>query len=293
MARVLKADRSCHSLEDAIQYLSSQMKKRPKLCVLIGSKCKSTEPDHVYLRQIQKEAEKYGVDLAVLEKNVLSPQESLFAAATKAQVIESPDGAMVLSNFPSLKSFPWVSRCDLDRSWALLGEDVLNLSRANYPRFSCTADAVHQILKHNGVPLAGKKVGVVGRSAKVGLSTALLLMQANATVTIYHSFSDLQGLKNEDIVVSAIGKPKLLTADFFCEGQTVIDVGINTDPTTGKICGDVDFDNVVKVLGDKGAITPVPGGVGPLTNTILFSRLFFNAWNNQKAEERWGTRPTE
>lgn len=286
MAKILKADAACRVFEDVIQDLSSKLKEHPKLCVLIGSKCKSTEPDHVYLLQIQKQAEKYGVDLVVLEKNVLSLQESLFVAATTTQVFESLDGMMVLSNFPLLKSFPGVSRCDLDRSWALLGEDILNLSPVDYSRFSCTANAVYQMLKHNDVPLAGKKVGVVGRSAKVGLSTALLLMQANATVTIYHSFSDLQGLKNEDIVVSAVGKPKLLTADLFCGGQTVIDVGINTDPATGKICGDVDFDNVVEVLGDKGAITPVPGGIGPLTNTILFSRLFSNAWNKQKEEER-------
>lgn len=285
MAKILKADAACHVFEDVIQDLSSKLEKRPKLVVLIGDKCKSTESDYVYLRQIQRRAEKYGVDLVVLERSVLSSRKSILTAVADTVVNERPDGAITLSDFSSLESSPWLPQYDIDRSWSI-GWDILDSSPVDYRRFSCTANAVYQLLRHNDVPLTGKKIGVVGRSAKVGLSTAFLLMQTNATVTVYHSLSDLSGLKSEDIVVSAVGKPKFLTADLFREGQTVIDVGINTNPSTGEICGDVDFDNVKKVLGDKGAITPVPGGIGPLTNTLLFSRLFSNAWNKQKEEER-------
>lgn len=285
MAKILKADAACHVFEGVIQDLSSKLEKRPKLVVLIGDKCKSTESDHVYLRQIQRRAEKYGVDLMILERSVLSSRKSILTAVADTVANERPDGAISLSDFSSLESSPWLPQYDIDRSWSI-GWDILDSSPVDYRRFSCTANAVYQLLRHNDVPLTGKKIGVVGRSAKVGLSTALLLMQANATVTVYHSLSDLSGLKSEDIVVSAVGKPKFLTADLFREGQTVIDVGINTNPSTRKICGDVDFDNVKKVLGDKGAITPVPGGIGPLTNTLLFSRLFSNAWNKQKEEER-------
>lgn len=285
MAKILKADAACHVFEDVIQDLSSKLEKRPKLVVLIGDKCKSTGSDHVYLRQIQRRAEKYGVDLVVLERSVLSSRKSILTAVADTVVNERPDGAITLSDFSSLESSPWLPQYDIDRSWSI-GWDILDSSPVDYRRFSCTANAVYQLLRHNDVPLTGKKIGVVGRSAKVGLSTALLLMQANATVTVYHSLSDLSGLKSEDIVVSAVGKPKFLTADLFREGQTIIDVGINTNPSTREICGDVDFDNVKKALGDKGAITPVPGGIGPLTNTILFSRLFSNAWNKQKEEER-------
>ncbi len=287
MAKILKADSVNRVFEDVIQDLSSKLEKRPKLAVLIGDRCKSTEPDHVYLRQIQKRAEKYGADLVVLEQSVLSSSLTLYRTAETAEKKENLDGAMTLSDFSSLDRSPWSYYYDLDRNGASIAYDILNQSPVDYQRFSCTANAVYQVLKHNDVPLTGKKVGVVGRSARVGLSTALLLMQANATVTVYHSLSDLHGLKDEDIVVSAVGKPKFLTADLFQEGQTVIDVGINTDPTTGKICGDVDFDNVEKVLGDEGAIAPVPGGIGPLTNTILFSRLFFNAWKKQRGFPEW------
>ena len=286
MAKILKADAACHVFEDVIQDLSSKLEKRPKLVVLIGDKCKSTESDYIYLRQIQRRAEKYRVDLVTLERSVLSSNRTLLRTAEIAEKKESLDGAMTLSEFSSLNCSPWSHYYDLDHDGVSIAYDILDSSPVDYRRFACTANAVYQLLRHNDVPLTGKKIGVVGRSAKVGLSTALLLMQANATVTVYHSLSDLSGLKSEDIVVSAVGKPKFLTADLFREGQTVIDVGINTDPSTRGICGDVDFDSVEKALGDKGAITPVPGGIGPLTNTILFSRLFSNAWNKQKEEER-------
>ena len=282
MAKILKADSVNHVFEDVIQDLSYKLEKRPRLVVLIGDRCKSTEPDYVYLSQIQKRAKKYGVDLVALERSVLSSNLTLSHTAETAEKEENLDGAITLSDFSSLDRSPWSYYYDLDHNGISIAYDILNSSPVDYQRFSCTANAVYQLLRHNDIPLTGKKIGVVGRSAKVGLSTALLLMQANATVTVYHSLSDLSGLKSEDIVISAVGKPKFLTADLFREGQTVIDVGLNTDPSTGKVCGDVDFDNVKKALGDEGAITPVPGGIGPLTNTILFSRLFSNAWKKQK-----------
>ena len=282
MAKILKADSVNHVFEDVIQDLSYKLEKRPRLVVLIGDRCKSTEPDYVYLNQIQKRAKKYGVDLVALERSVLSSNLTLFRTAETAEKEENLDGAITLSDFSSLDRSPWSYYYDLDHNGTSIAYDILNSSPVDYQRFSCTANAVYQLLRHNDIPLTGKKIGVVGRSAKVGLPTALLLMQANATVTVYHSLSDLSGLKSEDIVISAVGKPKFLTADLFREGQTVVDVGLNTDPSTDRVCGDVDFDNVKKALGDEGAITPVPGGIGPLTNTILFSRLFSNAWKKQK-----------
>jgi len=131
----------------------------------------------------------------------------------------------------------------------------------------CTARACVEILKYYGVPIAGKRVAVFGRSLVIGRPVSMLLMAENATVTICHSRSEnAEAIAREaDIVVAALGKAKALGGDYFREGQTVIDVGINFD-AEGKMCGDVDFSAAEPIVG---AITPVPGGVGAVTTAVL------------------------
>ncbi len=132
---------------------------------------------------------------------------------------------------------------------------------------ACTPLGVMKILEHEGVTVEGKHAVVLGRSDTVGKPMALLLLNANATVTVCHSKTrNLNEIcKNADILVSAIGKPKFITADMVKEGAVVIDVGINRDEN-GKLCGDVDFDAVKE---KTALITPVPGGVGPMTIAML------------------------
>lgn len=131
----------------------------------------------------------------------------------------------------------------------------------------CTPAGVIEMLKRSDVEIAGKKCVVVGRSNIVGKPAALLLLRENGTVTVCHSkTANLKEVCCEaDIIVSAIGKPKFITADMVKAGAVVIDVGINR-LDTGKLVGDVDFDEVEKIAS---AITPVPGGVGPMTITML------------------------
>ncbi|MCD8295715.1 MAG: bifunctional methylenetetrahydrofolate dehydrogenase/methenyltetrahydrofolate cyclohydrolase FolD [Clostridia bacterium] len=132
---------------------------------------------------------------------------------------------------------------------------------------ACTPNGVMQMLKRNGVDPRGKCATVVGRSNIVGKPMAMLLLNADATVTVCHSKTpDLkEKCLGADILVAAIGKPKFITADMVKEGAVVIDVGMDRDEN-GKLCGDVDFENVK----DKCSyITPVPGGVGPMTITML------------------------
>lgn len=130
----------------------------------------------------------------------------------------------------------------------------------------CTPKGIIKLLKEANVEIAGKNAVVIGRSNIVGLPVAKLLLNENATVTVCHSRT--QNLKeitaNADILVVAIGKPKFVTADMIKPGATVIDVGVNR--VDGKLVGDVDFDNVKY---RAGIITPVPGGVGPMTITCL------------------------
>lgn len=132
----------------------------------------------------------------------------------------------------------------------------------------CTPKGVIKLLDRAGVEIEGKKAVVIGRSNIVGLPVSKLLLDRNATVTMCHSRTkNLAEITREaDILVVAIGRPKFVTADMVGEGAAVIDVGVNRDPATGKLCGDVDFEGCK----DKASvITPVPGGCGPMTRACL------------------------
>lgn len=134
---------------------------------------------------------------------------------------------------------------------------------------SCTPAGVIQLLKRSGVEIEGKECVIVGRSNIVGKPMALLMLRENATVTVCHSRTkDLKEVtKRADILIVAIGKPKFITKDYVKEGAVVIDVGIHRG-SDNKLCGDVDFDEVEPVTS---AITPVPGGVGPMTIAMLMN----------------------
>ena len=138
----------------------------------------------------------------------------------------------------------------------------------------CTPQAVMEILEHYDIDLTGKKVTVVGRSMVVGKPVAMLLLAKNATVTICHTRTKnlAQECKNADIIVACAGVPKMITSEFVREGQTVIDVGIHV--VDDKLCGDVDYDMVSEIVD---AITPVPGGVGSVTTTVLLKHTVMSA----------------
>ncbi len=132
----------------------------------------------------------------------------------------------------------------------------------------CTPKGIVKLLKAAGVGIAGREAVVVGRSNIVGLPVAKLLLDENATVTVAHSRTrDLAEVtRRAEILVVAIGRPRFVTADMVAEGAVVVDVGVNRDPATGKLCGDVDF---AAVEPKASVITPVPGGVGPMTICCL------------------------
>ena len=148
-----------------------------------------------------------------------------------------------------------------------LAENIGRLALKEEGTVACTPLGVMEMLKRSGISPAGKNAVVVGRSNIVGRPMALLLLNADATVTVCHSKT--KNLKEEclraDILVAAIGKAKFITADMVKEGAVVIDVGMDRDEN-GKLCGDVDFENVKE---KASYITPVPGGVGPMTIAML------------------------
>ena len=148
-------------------------------------------------------------------------------------------------------------------------ETVGNMCIGSKGFLPCTPAGVIQLLKRSNIEIEGKECVVIGRSNIVGKPMALLLLRENGTVTITHSRTkDLRKItKRADILVAAIGKPKFVTADYVKEGAVVIDVGIHRNEDN-KLCGDVDFDDVVDKVS---AITPVPGGVGPMTIAMLMN----------------------
>lgn len=146
----------------------------------------------------------------------------------------------------------------------------------------CTAQAVVELLDYYGMDIRGKSVAVVGRSLVIGRPVAMLLMEKDATVTICHSRTPKlsEVTRGADIVVTATGRAKAYGSEYFASHQTVIDVGINRDPASGKMCGDVNFGEVAAKVS---AITPVPGGLGAVTTAVLVSHVVEAA---KKAAER-------
>lgn len=190
----------------------------------------------------------------------LSADESVDGILVQLPLPKGYDERMLLSLIPDCK--------DVDG----FSPNNLGLLSMNTPNtVSCTPLGVMRLLKSTGVDLAGKHAVVVGRSNTVGKPMAMLLLNANCTVTVCHSkTSDIANFtKQADIVVVAIGKPKFLKASMIKDGAIVIDVGINR--VDGKLCGDVDFDEVAQ---KASFITPVPGGVGPMTISMLLYNTF-------------------
>ena len=151
----------------------------------------------------------------------------------------------------------------------------------------CTPKGILKMLRAAGVEIAGKEAVVIGRSNIVGLPVSKLLLDANATVTMAHSRTRNLGevTRRADILVVAIGRPKFVTADMVRDGAVVIDVGVNRDPETGKLCGDVDF---AAIEPKASVITPVPGGVGPMTICCLmeYDRVLPAAYRAEIAPNR-------
>jgi methylenetetrahydrofolate dehydrogenase (NADP+)/methenyltetrahydrofolate cyclohydrolase len=223
---------------------------------------------HVYVRNKKRACEEVGIISKeyVLSKN--STQETLLELVHNLNNDDSVHGILV--QFPLPEGF-YESEVikaispdkDVDAfSSVNVGKIMLN----NYKFLPCTPAGIMEILKYYSIDVAGKECVVIGRSAIVGKPMSMLLLHADGTVTTTHSKTkNLKEITSRaDILVAAIGKPNFVTSDMVKDGAVVIDVGINR--VDGKLCGDVNFDSVIN---KASAITPVPGGVGPMTIAML------------------------
>lgn len=223
-----------------------------------------------YVTGKAKASAEVGVKNTTIRKSDDISEEELLAIIDELNEDDEVDGILV--------QLPLPKHIDSDKVIAAIKAEkdvdgfhptnVANLWLKKPCVLPCTPKGIIKLLKRANVEIAGKEVVVVGRSNIVGLPVSKLLLNENATVTVAHSRTKDLGevTRRADILVVAIGRPKFVTADMVKEGAVVIDVGVNRDPETKKLCGDVDF---VAIEPKASAITPVPGGVGPMTITCL------------------------
>ncbi len=239
---------------------------RPGLAVVIVG---SDPASCVYVRNKARACEQVGFYSETHELPEETTQEQLLALVDRLNRDEKIHGILVQSPLPKhLNEEEVVLNIDPSKDVdAFHPYNVGKIMIGNHAFLPCTPAGVMELLRRYGIDVSGKECVVVGRSNIVGKPMAMLLLQANGTVTICHSRTkDLAAVcRRADILVCAIGKPRFFTADMVKPGAVVIDVGINRGED-GKLCGDVDFEAVEPIAS---YITPVPGGVGPMTITML------------------------
>lgn len=243
---------------------------RPGLAVVLVGDDPASQ---VYVRNKSRACEEAGIASFQHTLPASTSQPELLALVDKLNRDPAVHGILVQLPVPKHISADAIIRAiapekDVD---GFHPENVGLLATGNARFVPCTPAGVMRLLAHAGVELAGRHAVVVGRSNIVGKPMAMLLLEKHATVTICHSRTPDLGavIRQADVVVAAVGKPRMISADMVKPGAAVIDVGINRipdGPNAGKLCGDVDY---AALLGKAGCMTPVPGGVGPMTIALL------------------------
>lgn len=260
------------------QEVSELLAKNIKVClavVIVGDNPAS----RVYVNSKKKACEELSIISKEYALSENTTQEELLALVEKLNNDSGVNGILVQLPLPKhineQKIIEAISPLkDVD---AFHAENVGKIMIGDYSFLPCTPAGCMELIHSTGVRVEGKNCVVVGRSNIVGKPMAMLLLHENGTVTICHSKTKniAEVCRSADILVAAVGRAKLITGDMIKPGAVVIDVGMNRDEN-GKLCGDIDFDSASKVAGH---ITPVPGGVGPMTiatlmkNTVIAAKM--------------------
>lgn len=254
-------------LKDKVEALKAEGKKAALAVVQVGNDPASC----VYVNNKKKACAYIGIESLSYELEEETTEEELLELIKRLNEDEKVHGILVQLPLPKHinedKIIQAISpKKDVD---GFHPENVGKLVIGEKGFVSCTPAGIIQLLKRSNIEIAGKNCVVVGRSNIVGKPMALLMLRENATVTIAHSKTqNLKELcKTADILIVAIGKPRFITSEYIKEGAVVIDVGIHRDENN-KLCGDVKYEDVVEIAS---AITPVPGGVGPMTIAMLMN----------------------
>ncbi|HCY2841353.1 TPA: bifunctional methylenetetrahydrofolate dehydrogenase/methenyltetrahydrofolate cyclohydrolase FolD [Staphylococcus aureus] len=254
-------------LEDQVEALKEKG-FTPKLSVILVGNDGASQS---YVRSKKKAAEKIGMISEIVHLEETATEEEVLNELNRLNNDDSVSGILVQVPLPKQVSEQKILEA-INPEKDVDGFHPINIGKLYIDEQTfvpCTPLGIMEILKHADIDLEGKNAVVIGRSHIVGQPVSKLLLQKNASVTILHSRSkDMASyLKDADVIVSAVGKPGLVTKDAVKEGAVIIDVG-NTPDENGKLKGDVDYDAVKEIAG---AITPVPGGVGPLTITMVLN----------------------
>ena len=275
MAEILKGAPVAAALNEKMQQDVETLKSKcvvPTLAILrVGER----EDDISYERGATKRCETVGVAI----KNVILPadatQDDMLKSVEELNKDASVHGVLLFLPMPKHIDEKAVRAAlapekDVDGITDGSMAGVFTGNGKGYP--PCTAQACMEILDFFKIDCTGKRAAVVGRSLVVGRPASIMLQQRNATVTMCHTKTvDMPSVvRNAEIVIVAAGKMRAINKDYFAPGQVVIDVGINWDDAAGKLAGDVNFDEAEPIVG---AITPVPGGVGTVTTSVLVSHV--------------------
>ena len=259
-----------------VQVYSEKTGTRPGLAVIIVG---DNPASQVYVRNKKKACEQVGFNSWVYEMPESTTQDELNALIDKLNCDSTVHGILVQLPLPKhLDEKEVILRIKPEKDGDAFHPYNVGRITIGDPKFlPCTPAGIMELLKRSNIEIAGKECVVIGRSNIVGKPMALLLLAENGTVTVCHSKTrDLKDVcKRADILVVAIGKADFVTADMVKEGAVVIDVGMNRN-AEGKLTGDVDFASVSEVAS---YITPVPGGVGPMTITMLLQNTLTAAEN--------------
>ena len=275
MARVLKGKEVADAICERLAKQCAELKEggvNPTLCTFrVGER----EDDIAYEKAAEKRAEKTGVTLRRVVLPAEVTQERFDAEWKRVNEDQAIHGILLFAPLPK--------HLDMERARETMNpaKDVDGITLSSLAGVftntktgfaPCTAEAVMELLRHYGIPVSGKKAAVIGRSLVIGRPVGQLLMHENATVVNCHTRTqDVPEITRQaDILVCAAGQMHCVTEEYTNPAQTVIDVGIHWDEEKGALTGDVDF---VRVEPQVAAITPVPGGVGSVTSSVLMAHV--------------------
>ena len=271
MARIIDGKKISLQIKDELKERVQALKEKGREVTLAVIQVGEDPASSVYVRNKKKGCEYIGIGSLSYELPEDIPMQELLALIGELNEREDVNGILVQLPLPSHMDEDAVIRAispqkDVD---GFHPQSVGALCIGQPGFVSCTPAGIIQLLKRSGIEIAGKECVVLGRSNIVGKPMALLLLRENATVTVAHSRTkDLKEVaKRADILIVAVGRPKMITKEYIKEGAVVIDVGIHRNEEN-KLCGDVDYEDVSPVCS---AITPVPGGVGPMTIAMLMN----------------------
>lgn len=271
VAKILDGKQIAKDYRQGLQDQVEALKEKgftPKLSVILVGNDGASQS---YVRSKKKAADKIGMISEIVHLEETATEEEVLNELNRLNNDDSVSGILVQVPLPKQVSEQKILEA-INPEKDVDGFHPINIGKLYIDEQTfvpCTPLGIMEILKHADIDLEGKNAVVIGRSHIVGQPVSKLLLQKNASVTILHSRSkDMASyLKDADVIVSAVGKPGLVTKDVVKEGAVIIDVG-NTPDENGKLKGDVDYDAVKEIAG---AITPVPGGVGPLTITMVLN----------------------